>query len=124
MATEITDSMTLAVQALVLMNERAAQVQAVAIQLIAEYSAALPPLSAVRAEASTNRVHLALQTLTEADARQWAQALDVTLETSEPNRGRYEHGYHVHTVATFVVDGVNVELGSAVWVSTPEAVAA
>ncbi|WP_327671900.1 MULTISPECIES: hypothetical protein [unclassified Streptomyces] len=124
MATETTDSMTLAVQAMGVMDAHAAQVRAVATQLIAEHSDSLPPLRAVRIEASTRRVHLSLQTFTAADAQQWARALGVTLETPEPDRDLYEHGYFVHTVAEFVVDGVGVMLCSAVWVSTREAVAA
>ncbi len=118
MATETTDSMGKAEQALARMDEAAARAHALVTRLISEHRS-MPQLLAVHVEASTNRAFVGLQPRTEADARLWAEALGVTLETSK--RSQDDHGYYVHLCAEFVLDGVQVRLGSAEWVSAARA---
>ncbi|WP_159057323.1 hypothetical protein [Streptomyces scabiei] len=124
MNAQITEPMSMAVAALDAMDNHAALVRKVAERLLSEDSDGLPPLAAVRVEASTNRARIVLQSQTETDLLLWAQALDVTPAEQEPNRDLYEGGYYVHLVAEFVVDGVDVRLASARWVSTCAAVSA
>ncbi len=118
MTTETTDSMGKAEQALAKMDEAAAHLRALVSRLVGEYDS-LPQLLAVHVEASTSRAFVGLQPRTEDDARLWAEALGVTLETSERNRD--DHGYYVHVCAEFVLDGVHVRLGAAEWVSAARA---
>lgn len=124
MNAQITEPMSMAVAALDVMDNRTALVRKVTERLFSEHSDGLPPLAAVRVEASTNRARIVLQSQTEADLLLWAQALDVTPVEQEPNRDLYEGGYYVHLVAEFVVDDVDVRLASARWVSMRAAVAA
>jgi hypothetical protein len=114
LSTQITDSITMALQSLAEVDERAARVRAVATRLIADHGSNLPLPLAVRIEASTSRAHVALQMSTKADTRLWADALGVDLVVSEnpiDDLGHYEH-----LTAEFVVDEVEVRLASATWV--------
>ncbi|WP_129299883.1 hypothetical protein [Streptomyces alfalfae] len=105
--------MTKVEQALARTDEAAARLRAVATRLVTEHGGTLPQLLAVRLEASTNRTFVGLQAHTEAESRQWAQALGVTLETSDSTPD--EHGFYRHFSAEFSVDDVMVRISSAEW---------
>ena len=114
LTTQITDSITMALQSLATVDERAARVRAVATRLVNDHGSNLPLPIDVRAEASTSRAHVALQLSTEADTRLWAEALGVSLTVSENPVG--DLGHYEHLAAEFVVDEVEARVSSATWV--------
>lgn len=114
MTTETTEPMAMALQSLAKVDERAAQVREVATRLVDHHGGKLPAPIAVRVEASTSRAHVGLQLSTKADVRLWAAALGVDLTESENPFD--DSGHYDHLTAEFVLDGVDVRVGSATWV--------
>lgn len=115
MGTQTTHTMTLGMTALVAMETHAAHLSEVATRLLTEHADKLPPLLAVRAEATQERPQLTLQTLTADDARLWADALGVALAVTAEDAGEGNGTVKERAVAGFISDGVSVRLASCQW---------
>ncbi|MFE7272996.1 hypothetical protein [Streptomyces sp. NPDC057623] len=118
MTTETTDSITKGMQALAAMETHAAHLSEVAARLLTEHSGGLPELLAVRAEATQDRPHLALQPLDADDAQLWARALNVDVTVRIEDGG--ENTIVERATAEFTVDGVTVRIGSCQWYSAKQ----
>jgi hypothetical protein len=111
MATENTDSMTLAVQAMAAMDANAARIRAVVPRLLAEHAENLPPLLSVRTQATGRGAEVALQPWTVEAANEWARALCVELVCTEEVA---DDGWHtIRSAADTWVEGVRVHLGTS-----------
>ncbi|MFF7313383.1 hypothetical protein [Streptomyces sp. NPDC008137] len=118
MGTQTTDSMTKGMQALVAMETNAARLSEVAVQLLTAHAAGLPELLAVRAEATQDRPHLALQPKTPDDARLWARALGMDVKVTVEDGG--EDQLLERAAVEFTVDGVLVRLAACRWYSADQ----
>ncbi|WP_338683826.1 hypothetical protein QD712_25505 [Streptomyces acidiscabies] len=112
-------SLDLGLAAMAAMDENAARVREVATRLLEEHAGGLPELLAVRLEGSSWRAHISLQPHTEAGVRAWAEALgapEPTVDFAEPVDGFGK----VNSSTEFVVDGVDVRIGTCEWLSLSE----